>query len=54
MSTLLSFFSLNSTPCIRAVVIGGMDTDEPFALTAGFAYAGHGNNAVRLGVAGEF
>ncbi|MGZ8284088.1 MAG: hypothetical protein ACXW27_00105 [Allosphingosinicella sp.] len=28
--------------------------DTPIAVTAGFSYAGHKNNAARVGVAGEF
>jgi autotransporter adhesin len=52
-------YSLNGSTFREAQAIGGaiahrLDTDNPFALTAGFAYAGHGNNAVRVGVAGEF
>src|SRR3546814_4013475 len=51
-------YALNGSTFREAQAIGGaishrLDTDNPFALTAGFAYAGHGNNAVRLGVAGD-
>jgi hypothetical protein len=28
--------------------------EAPIAVTAGFSYAGHKNNAARVGVAGEF
>ena len=29
-------------------------TDMPFAISAGFSYAGNRNNAARVGIAGEF
>jgi len=31
-----------------------LGTSTPFALTAGFSFAGHGNNGGRVGIAGEF
>lgn len=42
-----------------ATAIGGavarrLATDMPLAVTAGFAYAGNGNNGVRVGMAGQF
>lgn len=52
-------YALNGSTFRDAQAIGGalshrLNTEEPFAITAAFAYAGHANNAVRFGVAGEF
>lgn len=52
-------YALNGSTFREAQAIGGaishrLDTDTPFVLTAGFAYGGHGNNAARVGIAGEF
>jgi len=39
---------------VGASIAHRFDTANPFALTAGFSYGGHKNNAARVGVAGEF
>lgn len=39
---------------IGCAILARLDTDTPFALTSGFANGGHGNNAARIGLAGEF
>ncbi|GGE07422.1 hypothetical protein GCM10011529_12300 [Polymorphobacter glacialis] len=52
-------YTLNGSTFRGEQAIGGsvahrFGTAQPFALTAGFAFAGEGNNAARVGVAGEF
>src|SRR3546814_10717771 len=52
-------YALNGGLFRNAQAIGGavahrFATEAPLADTAGFAYSGHGNNALRVGVAGEF
>lgn len=52
-------YALNGSTFREAQAVGGvishrLNTEAPFALTAAFAYGGHGNNAARVGVAGEF
>src|SRR3546814_6172667 len=52
-------YALNGGLFRNAQAIGGavahrFATEAPLAVTAGFAYGGHGNNALRVGVAGEF
>lgn len=39
---------------IGGSVMHRIDTSLPFAVSAGFAYSGNGNNGGRIGVAGEF
>ena len=38
----------------RLVVSYRLNTEKPTALSVGFSYAGNKNNAVRVGIAGEF
>ena len=52
-------YVLNGTLFRDQQAIGGsiahrFNTESPFAVTAGFAYAGHSNNLARIGIAGEF
>jgi hypothetical protein len=52
-------YVLNGTVFRNQQALGGsithrFDTEEPLAVTAGFAYGSHANNLVRIGVAGEF
>ena len=52
-------YTLNAATFRGEHALGGaimhrLDTESPFALTAGFSYAGNKNNAARVGVAGEF
>ncbi|HEY1606842.1 MAG TPA: hypothetical protein VGF77_14720 [Allosphingosinicella sp.] len=39
---------------VGASIMHRFDGERPFALTAGFSFAGNRNNAARIGVAGEF
>ena len=52
-------YSVNAATFRGEHALGGsmmyrLNTASTMAVAAGFSYSGNGNNAVRLGVAGEF